>query len=141
MAHLEYADREVQMIRKVAGIAAGLIVWFIVATIVNLLFRTSWPGYAEVEIAMTFTPAMMVARLLLGALSSLCAGFAVAGITKANGRAAKVLGALLTVLFIPVHYGLWDKFPLWYHLIFLASLFPFTLVGSYLSRRLLTIQQ
>ena len=129
------------MIRKIAGVVAGLIVWFIVATIVNILFRISWPGYAEVETAMSFTVAMMVARLLLGALSSLCAGFAVARITKANGRAAMVLGALLTALFIPVHYGLWDKFPAWYHLIFLASLFPFTLLGSGLSRRLLAIQE
>jgi len=129
------------MIRKIAGIVAGLVVWFIVATIVNILFRISWAGYAEVETVMSFTVAMMIARLLLGALSSLCAGFAVASITKANRRAAMVLGALLTALFIPVHYGLWDKFPVWYHLIFLASLFPFTLLGSDLSRRLLAIQE
>jgi hypothetical protein len=129
------------MIRKVTGVVGGLIVWFIVATIGNLLFRISWPGYAGVEIAMTFTPAMMIARLLLGALSSLCAGCAVAWITKASSGAARILGALLIVLFIPVHYGLWDKFPVWYHLIFLASLFPFTLLGSYFSRRFLAVQQ
>jgi hypothetical protein len=58
----------------VAGIVAGLIVWFMVATIVNLLFRVAWPGYAEAEIATMFTLAMMVARLLLGALSSFPSG-------------------------------------------------------------------
>ena len=123
------------MIKTIAGIVGGLIVWIIVATIVNLLFRVSWPGYAEAEISMTFTLAMMTARLLLGALSSLCAGLAVARVTKGNGTAAKILGIVVTAIFVPVHYGLWDKFPVWYHAIFLASLFPFTFLGAKLLRR------
>ena len=118
------------MIKTIAGIAGGLIVWFMVATVVNLLFRVSWPGYAEAELSMTFSLAMMAARLLLGALSSVCAGLAVAWITKGNGTAAKLFGFVVTILFVPVHYGLWDKFPVWYHAIFLASLFPFTLLGA-----------
>ena len=66
------------MIRMIAGIVAGLIAWISVATIGNLMFRVAWPGYAEAEISMMFTLAMMVARLSLGALSSLCAGFVTA---------------------------------------------------------------
>jgi hypothetical protein len=123
------------MIKTIAGIVGGLFVWIIVATIVNLLFRVSWPGYAEAEISMTFTFAMMAARLLLGALSSLCAGLAVARVTQGNGTAAKILGIVVTAIFVPVHYGLWDKFPVWYHAIFIASLFPFTLLGAKLLRR------
>ena len=50
----------------------------------------------------------------------------------ANGRrtAAIALGILLLVLFIPNHYLLWEKFPVWYHLTFLVSLFPLTLLGA-----------
>jgi hypothetical protein len=121
------------MLRTVVAIVAGLIVWFVVATLVNLLFRALWPGYAEVEIGMNFTLAMLLGRLLLGALSSLCAGFALAWIAKGNGRAVIVLGVLLTVLFIPIHYQVWDKFPLAYHLIFLLSLVPVTFLGARLS--------
>ena len=123
------------MIKMIAGIVAGLIAWIIVATIGNLMFRVAWPGYAEAEISMMFTLAMMVARLLLGALSSLCAGFVAAWITKRNGTGAKVLGIVVTAMFLPVHYLLWDKFPIWYHVIFLASLFPLTLLGAKLSQR------
>ena len=118
------------MIRGVAGVCAGLIAWFIVATVTNLLLRVSWPGYAESEVSLTFTFGMLLARLVLGVLSSICAGFVVAWITKGYGIATKVLGIVLIVIFIPVHYGLWDKFPLWYHLIFLASLLPLTLLGA-----------
>jgi hypothetical protein len=118
------------MAKTVGGIVAGLITWFVVVTIGNLLLRALWPAYAEVESAMRFTLAMMFARLLLGGVSSVCGGFALAWITKRSGRPALFLGALLTALFIPVHYGLWDKFPLWYHLIFLASLLPLTVLGA-----------
>jgi hypothetical protein len=123
------------MIRMIGGIVAGLIVWFMVATIGNLLFRVAWPGYTEAEIATMFALPMMLARLLLGALSSVCAGLAVGWITKGNGTAAKVLGIVLTAMFVPAHYGVWDKFPVWYHATFLASLFPLTLLGAKLLRR------
>ena len=116
--------------KTVAGIVAGLIVWFVVATLVNLLFRVAWPGYAGVESTLNFTLAMLFARLLLGALSSLCAGFVAAWVARGKAVAARVVGGALIVLFIPVHYGLWDKFPVWYHLLFLASLFPLTLLGA-----------
>jgi hypothetical protein len=101
----------------------------------NLVLRFAWAGYAEVEKAMTFTLAMMVARLVLGVLSSLGAGLTVAWITRRNGRMAQVLAGILFVLFIPVHYSLWDRFPLWYHLTFLVSLVLATLWGAMLYPR------
>ncbi len=61
------------MLRAVAGVAGGLIVWVVVATVGNLALRAAWPGYAGVEAAMSFTPAMLLARLVLGAVSSLWA--------------------------------------------------------------------
>jgi hypothetical protein len=120
----------------ILGIVGGFVVWWVVASIGNVLFRVSWPGYAEVEPAMTFTFAMLVGRLLLGAVSSLCGGLVAAWIASGNATTAKVLGIVLTLFFLPVHYGLLDRFPIWYHLIFLALLFPITLVGSFLFLRM-----
>ncbi|HEY3029958.1 MAG TPA: hypothetical protein VGJ68_07230 [Bradyrhizobium sp.] len=54
---------------------------------------------------------------------------------EGNGTAVKVLGIVLTAMFVPVHYGVWDKFPVWYHAIFLALLFPVTILGAKLLRR------
>jgi hypothetical protein len=45
------------------------------------------------------------------------------------------LGALLLMLFIPLHYELWGKFPTWYHLAFPGSLVPFVMLGAHLSAR------
>jgi hypothetical protein len=105
-------------------------VWVVVATVGNLLLRAAWPGYAEVEAAMSFTVAMQLLRLLLGAVSSMCAGFFAAWTTRRNGVSVKVLAALLLVAFVPVHYALWERFPVWYHLIFLLSLVVVTMLGA-----------
>jgi hypothetical protein len=118
------------MKRGIASVVAGLVAWFVVATIINFALRVSWADYALAEKPMTFTLGMQVARLITGAVASLCAGFAAAWIAKCSGTPVKVLAALLLLLFLPVHYGLWDRFPLWYHAVFLASLVPLTLLGA-----------
>lgn len=35
------------MRRSIASVVVGLIAWFLVATVVNLLLRLSWPGYPK----------------------------------------------------------------------------------------------
>ena len=123
------------MVRSVAGVAGGLVVWMLVATLGNLALRFGWPGYADVEKEMTFTLAMLVGRLVLGAVSSLCAGATVAWITKRDARVVAIFAAVLFALFVPVHYNLWGKFPVWYHIVFLASLVVMPLLGAALYRR------
>jgi uncharacterized membrane protein YqgA involved in biofilm formation len=115
--------------RIVLGVVAGLAGWAIVASIAGLIVRLSWPAYASVASAMTFTLPMMIARLSIGALATLSMGFVTALITRSS--IARLLpGLLLLLVFIPQHVKLWDKFPLWYHLTFLLSLVPLTYVGG-----------
>ena len=116
--------------RKVASVLVGLVAWICIATAVNLALRVSWPDYAAAEKPMTFTFGMQVARLLTGAIASLCAGFLAAVIAKGSATPVRALAVLLLLLFIPVHYALWDRFPIWYHVVFLASLIPVTLLGA-----------
>ncbi len=118
------------MIRKIASVLVGLVAWICVATAVNFALRISWPDYAVAEKPMTFTLGMQVARLLTGATASLCAGFVAAAIAKGSVTPVRALAVMLLLLFIPVHYALWDKFPIWYHAVFLASLIPVTLLGA-----------
>ena len=118
------------MMRNVASVFVGIVAWFCVATVVNFTLRMFWPDYAAVEKSMNFTLGMQVARLILGAFASLCAGFAAAVVARGSATPVKALAVLLLLLFIPVHYALWDKFPIWYHVVFLASLIPVTLLGG-----------
>jgi hypothetical protein len=45
-------------------------------------------------------------------------------------RPPLVAGVILLLLFIPVHYSIWNRFPIWYHLTFLASLVVLSVVGG-----------
>ncbi len=120
--------------KTVGAVIAGLVVWIFVATVLNLALRASWSHYHEAETAFNFTFAMKLARLVLGATSTLAAGFVAAWIDKGRMRAATLTGIVLLGLFIPNHYLLWSKFPIWYHLTFLVSLLPLTLLGVALNR-------
>jgi hypothetical protein len=116
--------------RIVLAITAGFVVWFAVATLGNFAIRWLLPGYSEVEKAMEFSLGMLCARLLLGAVASLTAGAACVAIGR-NARAAiYLLALLLLALFVPVHVGLWAKFPVWYHIVFLGSLVPLVVLGA-----------
>jgi hypothetical protein len=116
------------MVRAIVAVVVGFVVWFVVATLGNILERLAIPGYAEVERAMTFTLTMMIGRLAVGIASSLAAGAVAAAV--GSPIAVRVLAALMVVFFLPVHYTLWDRFPVWYHAFFLLSLAPAIWAGS-----------
>jgi hypothetical protein len=117
------------MTKNIVGVVAGLVVWLIVATVAGLIMRLSWPAYASVASAMTFTLPMMIARLSIGALATIVMGMVTSVIAR-SAIARLVPGILMLVLFIPQHIVLWQKFPIWYHLTFLLSLVPLTYVGA-----------
>ncbi len=121
------------MMRGLAGVVIGLIAWFLAATVVNRVLRLAWPGYTQAEVTLQFTLGMMVARLAMGAVSSVAGGAAAARLARGNSIALTALGIVLVGMFLPVHFSLWDRFPVWYHLTFLVSLLPLTLLGARLS--------
>src|SRR5215813_13372836 len=123
------------ILKTVGAVIAALVTWFLVATVLNLALRAWWPHYHEAETAFNFSLAMKLARLVLGAASSIGAGFVATWIGKGRMRAATLTGIVLLALFIPNHYLLWGKFPVWYHLTFLVSLLPLILLGAALNRR------
>src|SRR5262249_53212041 len=120
-AHLNTPSSSQSILRTIGAVIAGLVAWILVATVLNLALRAAWPDYHAAEIVFNFTLAMKFARLVLGAVSSISAGFVAAWIGKSRPAAA-ILGIVLLCLFIPDHYLIWNKFPVWYHLTFLVSL-------------------
>jgi hypothetical protein len=117
------------MVKSIVAVVVAVVTWFVVATIGNWILRAELSGYAAVEASMDFTLTMMICRLILGLVSSLSAGFVGATIAR-NRIAPKVAAAIMVILFLPVHYMLWQKFPIWYHLFFLITLAPTMLIGA-----------
>jgi len=122
------------MLRSIVAVIVAVVTWFIVATVLNWILRAALPGYSVAEVSMNFSLTMMISRLVLGLVSSLCAGFVCAAIAGRRKAAPKIAAAIMVVLFLPVHYILWTRFPIWYHLFFLVSLAPAVLIGAALRR-------
>lgn len=122
------------MWRAIAGVSAGLVAWVVVVTVLNFGLRWWLPGYVQAEPAMLFTLGMKIARLSIGALSSLAAGAVVRGITRSN-LAPWIVGLVLLALFVPDHIHIWNTFPVWYHLTFLVTLAPLVALGARLVPR------
>ncbi len=126
------------MMRGAGAVLVGLITWAIIATGLDVLLRIVLPGYSASEPQLNFTLGMMVARLALpGAVPSVCAGFVSAWIARSDRRVIVALIVVLLAMFLPAHYRLWAKFPLWYHLTFLGSLILLPVLGARLKSLIL----
>jgi hypothetical protein len=122
--------------KSLIGVVAGLAVWIAIVAVAGLIVRSSWPAYARVADAMTFTLPMMLVRLSIGALATLAAGWVTTAIAPQPVLVRVIPGLLLLVAFIPQHISLWNTFPVWYHLTFLLSLVPLTYLGGATRRQL-----
>jgi hypothetical protein len=118
------------MAKGILGVVAGLLAFVAVVAVAGIIMRGTWPDYARVADAMTFTLPMMIARLTIGALATIAAGLVTAVIARRSTLVRLAPGLLLLAGFIPQHIMLWEKFPVWYHLTFLLSLVPLTYLGG-----------
>jgi hypothetical protein len=122
------------MLRQIGGAVAGIIVWIAVVIVLNTALRRLWPEYAAVEKAMAFTLPMMIARLSMSGISSVLSGGIAAVLGRDRLKPALIAGIVLLLFFLPVHYSLWSRFPVWYHLTFLSSLVILSVAGGRLAR-------
>jgi hypothetical protein len=122
------------MLRKLLSIVAGFFAFMLIGTVCFLLLRLCWYDYALAEKEFTFTLPMLVSRLAISVLCSVGAGWVAVLGAKGDSRTSWWLGVLMLLMFIPVHYRLWDKFPVWYHLTFLITLAPIIGFSGLLAR-------
>ncbi len=118
------------ILKGMGALIAALFVWFVVATIIHRSMCLLWPAYGVATPLLTFTLPMKIARLTLGAVSTLIAA-AVARRLSAAGWVPVALGCALILLFLPEHIKIWSRFPVWYHLTFLCYLIPLAILGAH----------
>lgn len=126
------------MIRTAAAFIAGALAWKAIATLFTLLGNLVWPAYAAVEVQRTFTLDMLASRLMVGALATLAFGTVAALVAGAERRAFLIALAAWMAFSVVDHYLVWEQFPVWYHLLYLAYIVPVVLLGGRLVRRTAT---
>ncbi len=123
--------------RNVLAVLSGLVSWAVIATVLNFGVRAAIPGYTAAEPLLAFTLTMKIARLALAVISSIAAGFLTRTVAPASRWAPWIVGAILLLLFLPVHIQIGSRLPLWYHLFFLLTLAPVVAFGAELRLRAL----
>lgn len=124
------------MLRTVLGAVAGFLTWWIVVSLANRGMHFAWPAYAAADTqAMVFTFHMKIARLAESSIASILGALVARGIAPASRYAAPASGVMLLIMFLPVHYMIWTKFPVWYHAYFLSSLVVWPLIVQWLTGR------
>ena len=117
------------MFRKIGAFMAAVTIWIVVATVGHRIMLGLWPDYVAALPTLAFSLPMMICRLLLSAMATLAAG-AIAKTIDHGRWMPWAIGVFLLLFFIPQHYNIWHKLPVWYHLTFLGSLLPLTLLGG-----------
>ena len=115
------------------GVLAGLVAWTVLVTVAGVALRALWPDYAAVADSMAFTLPMLGTRLAVSAVTLLAAARLTTLIAPRATLATLILGAILVVAFVPIHISIWYRFPVWYHLTFLLTLIPLTVLGGRLA--------
>lgn len=123
------------VIRAIAALIGGVLAWKAVAELATLLGRLVWPAYAAVETQRVFTLDMYLLRLTVGALATIVFGAVVAWIARGERRTLYLIIAAWMIYSVADHYIVWDQFPIWYHLIYLAYVAPLALIGGKLVER------
>jgi hypothetical protein len=121
------------MLRTILGAVAGFIAWWIIVSLTNRGMHLVWPAYAAADTpAMVFDFHMKIARLAESSIASILAALVARAVAPASRYAAPASGMLLLIMFVPVHYMIWAKFPIWYHAYFLSSLVVLPLLVQWL---------
>ena len=126
------------MIRATAALFAGALAWKAVATLFTLVGNLVWPAYAAVEVQRTFTLDMLASRLMVGALANLTFGAVAALVAGREQRTFLMALAAWMTFSVIDHYLVWEQFPVWYHLLYLAYIVPVVMLGGRLIRRTAT---
>ena len=106
--------------RSVLAVIASCVTWTVIVLVVGLTFRL-WPAYEAAAPTMAFDLTMKLARLGLSTVALFIAAWVLWRI-KASRGVELAFSIVMLIVFIPQHYMLWSKFPIWYHATFLLSL-------------------
>jgi hypothetical protein len=118
------------VIRAICAVVAGAVAWEAVVMLATLAGRFVWPAYAFVERQRAFALDMLFSRLAVGAVATLAFGAVVTWVARGDKRVIRLIIALWLLYSVVDHIIVWDQFPVWYHVLYLAYVVPFAVLGG-----------
>ncbi len=122
------------MLKFSLGIISGFVAWVTVGFLGLVALKLSWPEYASAIETFSFSTPMLLARLVVGVLSSFAAGWAAYFISKMS-KSVWVLAVLLLAYASYMHFFvIWDNFPGWFHFSYILPLLPLIIFGGHFEK-------
>ena len=116
------------MWRLVLAIILAPLFWAILQFPGNTLLLNFFPQAADVSAAPL---GYLLLALLFAFGYAIFSGYCAAWVAATDPlRVGLGAGAMLLAVGIAVQVSYWDVMPVWWHLLFLASIVPFTLLGA-----------
>lgn len=118
------------MLKNIFAVIGGFVLWCAAWIVSDLTLLVASPGWYG-EGMKNFSTSVLLIALVRSVFISLLSGYIAAVIARDHRmQTALVLGILLLAFGIFVQASVWEKIPLWYHLIFLSLLIPMTWLGA-----------
>lgn len=120
------------MMRNILAVIAGILSWAIINTVIVLILVIAMPGSFR-EDSMPHFESTGVWIILLGAnlIQGLAAGGVCGRIAKhSHAKVLMALGGIELLIGILVQSMNWADQPVWFHVIFLACVYPSHIAGG-----------
>ena len=118
------------------GVLAGLSAYMIIGSIGLYLLKICWADYASSSIDKSYTLAMLLSRLFVGILASICTGISTTKIANNSVRSAWFVGAIVFCGAAYIHFvRVWIDYPVWYHFAYLLPIIPVIGISHYFFKR------
>ncbi|HEX6278535.1 MAG TPA: hypothetical protein VFZ49_00850, partial [Pyrinomonadaceae bacterium] len=125
----------------VLGVIAGFVGWSILWIGSDQVLAMAWSDWYgahqdKFQLAMvnqeafTADTTILLMHLVRAAIISVMSGFLAAFIAGENRKSPLFLGILLLAFGLMVQVMAWNYLPIWYHIVFLGLLIPFTVLGG-----------
>lgn len=114
-----------EVFRCALGLLLGAVVWKAVSAGLFAGLRLAWPAFAAVEPERAYTLGMLLVRLILFAIM-VAAASAVATLVSRHAWMPVLAGLviLLPSFWIHVTPPVWEAYPVWYHVVYVAYIVP-----------------
>lgn len=118
------------MVRNILSVIAGWLSWGILCNMILFpILVYMFPDQFDNLIPQT--TGMVLTSLIMTFICSIIAGYIIGLVAASNHLKMIKTGAAVNFVFaIVVQISYWDTMPVWYHIIFLASIMPLMILGG-----------
>jgi len=117
-------------VRITLSVIAGVVLWGVLWNLGSMLTMSLFPDQVQPEQPIA-SVGILIGLIVYSVILSVGAGFSTAKIGKEHARSAvHILAGVQFAIGAFFEYTYWELMPAWYHIIFVALVIPFTVIGG-----------